>query len=711
MSRSMSLMPRMAANNIRKNGSVYFPYIGVSVFAMFTFFVFGLILKNDIIWTLPKGAYAVMLIQIGYVLLGLIMLPFLYYTNSFLIKRRKRELGLYSVLGLEKKHIGIMMLWESLFLYCIVMVGAIALGLLFSRLIFLLLLNLAKMPVDVTFMVKPGAVVNTLVFYAFVMGLNLFVNLVQVGKSNPVELMGDSRKGEKEPKRIGLWSLAGLAALVLGYRMAIMSQLESQVFTDFFLAVFLVVMGTYFLFTSGSIAFLRILKKKKGFYYRPENFITVSGMLYRMKKNAASLSNICVFSTMVIITVVCTVSVYLGMESILTSGFSRGYELNFIGAEKPDAGQLKQEVQAIAQRHGINLEEELEYNCVGIRAYRRENRLCLEGEPYDYSGWIHVSLMTLEEYNRLEHAEETLQPGEVLLFSSGPDFAGETVSFEETEYAVKRELTDSSIIEKHTNNAMGSDYIIVMADQEELSRVSAVYNVDSSTQESFYYGFWLDVAEPAAEGELAAGSPMAEENYLENEYSIEGVSTAAGELSGEEDQTTQEKSPEEAAIDGFSAEVGQYAATLPGFAGYVDHRERMALDESMYGGLLFIGIFFGAIFLICLLIIMYYKQITEGFEDQNNFEIMQKVGMGDREIRRTIRKQISMVFALPLVGALCHTAVGMRMVYMLLGAIGFFETKLLITCSLGGCMVFALVYSICYKRTSATYYRIVRKMG
>ena len=202
----------------------------------------------------------------------------------------------------------------------------------------------------------------------------------------------------------------------------------------------LVVMGTYFLFTSGSIAFLRILKKKKGFYYRPENFITVSGMLYRMKKNAASLSNICVFSTMVIITVVCTVSVYLGMESILTSGFSRGYELNFIGAEKPDAGQLKQEVQAIAQRHGINLEEELEYNCVGIRAYRRENRLCLEGEPYDYSGWIHVSLMTLEEYNRLEHAEETLQPGEVLLFSSGPDFAGETVSFEETEYAVKREL-------------------------------------------------------------------------------------------------------------------------------------------------------------------------------------------------------------------------------------------------------------------------------
>ena len=193
MKKHIALLPRMAANNIRKNGSVYFPYIGASIFAMFTHFVFGLLLKNDIIWTLPKGAYAVIMIQIGYVLLSLIMLPFLYYVNSFLIKRRKRELGLYSILGLEKKHIGIMMFWESLFLYCVVMFGAIALGLLFSRLIFLLLLNLAKMSVNVTFTVSPGAIVQTLVFYAAVMGLNLLVNLIQVGKSNPVELMSDSR--------------------------------------------------------------------------------------------------------------------------------------------------------------------------------------------------------------------------------------------------------------------------------------------------------------------------------------------------------------------------------------------------------------------------------------------------------------------------------------------------------------------------------------
>ena len=385
-----------------------------------------------------------------------------------------------------------------------------------------------------------------------------------------------------------------------------------------------------------------------------------------MKKSAASLSNICVFSTMVIITVVCTVSVYLGMESIVTSGFRRGFELNFIGKDKPDRAELQRKVREIAEASGLVLRDELSYAYIDLSVYRSENVFRAQGEPSDYASRSGLSLMTLEEYNRMENASEALETGEVLIFSAGPDFAAESVYFNETQYRVKKELRESRTAQKHTNDTMGREYLVVLADQEELSRASAIYNVDSVTSEAYYYGFWLD---------------------------------------------TQENVSRKEAIDDFSAEVERYAQTLPGFAGYVDRRENMEYQESMYGGLLFIGIFFGSIFLICLLIIMYYKQITEGFEDQKNFEIMQKVGMGDEEIRRTIRKQISMVFGLPLVGALCHTAVGMRMVYMLLGAIGFFETRLLITCSLAGCLVFALVYSFCYKRTSMAYYRIVRKMG
>ena len=241
----------------------------------------------------------------------------------------------------------------------------------------------------------------------------------------------------------------------------------------------------------------------------------------------------------------------------------------------------------------------------------------------------------------------------------GIDFGYGSISFAGEEYSVKRELTKSRVEEKHSDDTFANVYLVVFADREELRRAASGYGADAYGG-TWYYGF-----QPEGEAE---------------------------------------------ALDAFSGELGRYAASLSGFAGYEDHREQEKLDEGLYGGLLFVGIFFGSIFLICLLIIMYYKQITEGFEDQKNFEIMQKVGMGDEEIRRTIRKQISMVFGLPLAGAILHTAVGMRMVYMLLGAIGFFEMQLLIGCTAAGCLVFALVYGFSYRRSSLAYYRIVRHM-
>lgn len=661
MNKYTSLLPRMAVTNIRKNGSIYFPYIGVSLFAVFTYFVFDLILKNDIMYTLPKGAYALMLVQIGFALLGIIMIPFLYYTNSFLIKRRKRELGLYSILGLEKKHIGIMMFWESAVIYAMVIAGAILLGLVFSRFIFLLLLNLAKMPVNVEFAVSPRAIRDTLVFYAFITGLNLFMNLVQVGKANPVELMSESRSGEKEPKHIGLWAAAGLVALGTGYMLAVKSKLDSGIFLDFFLAVLLVIVGSYLLFTSGSIALLRGMKKRKKYYYSPENFITVSGMLYRMKKNAASLSNICIFSTMVIITVVCTVAVYLDMDTIVTSDFSRMFEVYFLGEGDADIKGLKEKTAGLADQYNITLEEELDYTYVKIKAYQDGERFLTQGKPYDYSGWVDITMMTAEEYEALEGKKVTLQPGEVLLFCSGPDYGYRRICFEGLEYTVKEELFESRTARKLPNNTFSIEYVAVFGDRQQLHDAAAIYGGDGYHGISSMYGF-----------------------------NPEGT---------KED------------IDSFSAALEQYTESQPGFAAFWDYRENVDYLESTYGGLLFIGIFFGSIFLICLIIIMYYKQITEGFEDQHNFEIMQKVGMDEREIRRTVKKQISLVFGLPLAGALMHTVVGMRMVCMLMGAIGFFETMLLAACTIGGCIVFAAVYGLSYRRTSMAYYRIVKGLN
>lgn len=687
MKSKMSLLPRMAVNNIRKNGSTYFPYIGVSIFAMFTYFVFDLILKNDVMQTLPKAFYATVLISIGFGLLGIIMVPFLYYTNSFLIKRRKKELGLYSILGLEKKHIGIMMFWESLIVYTIVMVGAIALGLLFSKLIFLLLLNLVRMPVDVVFTISPAAIVDALLFYAFVTGLNLFVNLIQVGKARPVELMSDSRRGEKEPKHIALWTVLGALTMGAGYYLAASSKLDGMIFMNFFLAVFLVIVGTYFLFTSGSIALLRFLKKRKSYYYRADNFVTVSGMHYRMKKNAASLSNICIFATMVIITVICTVSVWLCTDSIIRFMRPRNFEISFVGRQ--DENALKQEVSEFAERDALRqevpdlaerdaLRRELEElaaeeevtladylgrEFVAIDAYKEKEhfRIVEEEDRFDYANLYDVDLMTVDAYNRMERTCMRLAEDEVLVFTTGPDFGEPEISFGSFVFHVKEELRECGVSKKAQGNSFNARYLIVFAGEEQLRNVAADFGVDADNALVFQMAF-----------------------------------TPEGE---------------DISVNAFAEKVNSLFSGKEGFAGIIDYRGDITDLESMYGSLLFIGIFFGAIFLICLLIIMYYKQVTEGFEDQKNFEIMQKVGMSDEEIRRTIRKQILLVFTLPLAGAILHTIVGMKMVMALMRAIGCFEIGLMIWCTVAVCALFAFVYSICYRRTSTAYYRIVRKMN
>ncbi|MCM1193854.1 MAG: FtsX-like permease family protein [Butyrivibrio sp.] len=661
MRKRLSLLPRMAANNIRKNGSTYFPYIGVSIFAMFTYFVFDLIMQNNVMWTLPKAVYAIVFLEIGFVLLGLIMVPFLYYTNSFLIKRRKQELGLYSILGMEKKHIGIMMLWESLAVYVVVMAAAIMAGLLFSRLLFLLLLNLAKLPVDVAFSISPKAVLDTMLFYAFISALNLFVNLVQVGKARPVELMTGSRKGEKEPKAIGLWSMIGLLALGAGYYLAITAKLNGWIFNNFFLAIFLVILGTYFLFTSGSVALLRHLKKRKNYYYRAENFVTVSGMLYRMKKNAASLSNICIFATMSIITAICTISLGLSIDSITSFSYPRTFSMFWTGEQDEEA--LKAALEKAGAENGVELTDYLGRTDVTVRNAYMDGSLfrpVQEEEKANFSSCCNIIMMTREEYGRMEQSEVSLAEGEVLIYSTGADFGKDTVFIGENSWRIKEELLQCPVAKKARDARVRGDYLIVFATQEERSQAAAVFGM----------------------GEAQKAFSMS--------------CTPRGE---------------EAAIDAFAEAAKTALEGTAGYAGCGDYREDIAATESMYGGLMFIGIFFGSIFLICLLIIMYYKQITEGIEDQKNFEIMQKVGMSDEEIRKTIKKQIRLVFALPLAGAVLHTVIGMNMVVMMMGAIQNYETKVMVLCTAVICGVFALVYAVCYKRTSGTYYKIVRRMN
>lgn len=661
MKKGKALLPRMAWNNIRKNKSTYFPYIGVSIFAMFTFFSFDLLLKNDVMLTLPKAAYAYAMIYLGLWLLGQIMVLFLLNTNSFLMKRRKRELGLYSILGMEKKHIGVMMLWESLILYAAVMTAALILGILFSRLIFLLLLNLAKMPVNADFSVSFRAVADALLFYAFVSGLNLGVNLMQVGKARPVELMSETAKGEKEVKHIGLLTLLGLGVTSLGYYCALSAGVDSMIFANFFLAVMLVVLGTYFLFIAGSVAFLKLLKKRKGYYYKPQNFVTVSGMLYRMKKNAAGLANICIFSTMVIITATCTISLGLSTDSIIKNRFPRLLKVTFLGEQ--DEAVLRRELEAAARESGVELADYLGEDCVELSAYKDGGsfRMVKDDEKYDFKNGYRIQLMTAADFGRMEGEEVSFGQDEVILFCSGEDFGEEQVVFGAETFRVKEERDRCKVAQKEGLNYFDAFYLAVFADEESLNRAAAAFGVSRESDRLLY----------------VSAMPKGED----------------------------------AAVDAFFQAVTEHLSGREGYAGCEDYRREVERMESMYGGLMFVGIFFGTIFLVCLMVIMYYKQITEGFEDRRNFEIMQKIGMDDREIRRTIRRQVLLVFALPLVCAALHTAVGMKLVIILMGVIGWYEPAQMIGYTVAVCVVYGVLYSICYRRTSRTYYRIVVQMA
>ncbi len=663
------ILPRLAWKGIVKNGTVYYPYLGAGIVSVFIYFVFSSILHNDIIAILPKSAYAWIFLFLGRVLLGIILIPFLFYTNSFLIKKRKKEIGLYNILGLEKKHIGTMMFVESAITYLAAVAAGIICGVVLSKLLFLLLLRMTGLPIDVEFTFSLSAFGETAMFFLGVYALNFLSNLIQVGRARPSELLSGVKRGEKEPKLLWVWAAVGIAALGAGYWKAVSSEADSMIFINFLSAVFLVVVGTYFLFTSGSIAYLKLLKKKKGFYYRPSNFITVSGMLYRMKKSAASLVNICIFSTMTMITLVCTLSLYSGLDGMMDFSFPFDVDV-FWRKMQMQEGDEEIKARQLEEKYGVKIENYLTYERIALRCGQDGNEF---GTAYDTSvkrtypgGNYDINLLLLEDYNRVEGREMELKDDEALIFSSGVDFGYDKIVFFGNEFIVKEEPEVFGIAPKSVNNKRGEFFLIV---KEEGIREALV-------------------------------QAWAKAN---------GIEDVKGLLEGCYQMVRIDVAGEESAREGFAEEFGDWCRDRPGCARFENNLDWRSDWKAMYGGLLFIGILFSIIFMMCLVLIMYYKQIAEGYEDQDAFAIMQKVGMSDEEIKGTIHKQILMVFFVPVIGAVMHTCAGLVMVSKLFAVLGFFETGLLVGCGAAVIVVFAVFYGGSYVVSAGTYYKIVSR--
>ena len=658
-----ALMPKMAVKGIVSNGIVYYPYIAAVIFAAFTHFVFSSILHNDLMEILPHKAYAWLILEIGKGLLQFILFFFLLYANSFVMKRRKKEVGLYSLLGLEKKHIGVMLFLENCIIYVVTMAGGILLGLVLSKLLFLLLLRLSSISLDVEFVFTKEAFGETMLYFLIVF-LFLFCNqLWEVGKARPVDLMSGSRKGEKEPRLLAVWSLLGVAALFFGYRASILSRADSMILTNFAIAVFLVVLGTYLLFILVSVFFLKSIRRNKKVYYKTGNFITISGMYYRMKKSAAGLVNICIFSTMVIITLTCTITLYSGMDGM--TEFICPYDMELeLDEGKMTAEKLWPKLNELSAKYGLTVERADVYDSISLSCSLEDGCFGLKKE--DERQNCGVILMTLAAYEELSGEQEPLLESEALMYTERADFGRETFQFMGIDAVVKKELQVLYPYPKAEENWKGR-YIIIVRDSAERDR---------------YVRAW------------------AEKNGVEDMEAFlrSGRCRVGILLEGEEEEK-----------ELFVKELMDWGWKQDGIRDEKNGLEEKGELRSMYGGLLFIGVIFGLDFFLCLLIIMYYKQISEGYEDMQNYTIMQKVGMSGEEIKSTVHKQILFVFGLPLLGAFAHTFVGMFMVKWLLVLIDLFDIGLLHRCALLVSTVFMLLYAASYFKTAKTYYRIVNR--
>lgn len=665
----MKLLPAMAYRGVRQNGLLYRPYLMACLFSVFSYYLFSSLLHNDLMERLPKAAYAWIMLSIGKGLLAFILLLFLLYAGSFIQKRRRRELGLYSILGLVRKHIGIMLFWEHAGMYLVSVAAGMILGFVLNKLMFLLLLRLTRLDVEAEFYFSAEAVKETLRYFAFVFGCLYVRSLWGLFRMKPTELMTESRKGEREMKHIGIWSAAGIILTAWGYYISVTSKLDSMIFTSFFLAVFLVVIGTYFLFTSGSVAFLQFLKKRKGFYYRPANQVTVSGMLYRMKKNAAGLSNICIFSTMLLITLTCTVTMWAGMDQI--AFYDYPYDAEMLCLEDGSVAETAREkALELAAKYGRRIERLDDYYATELNCGMPEgSNAFVTAAGLDFADQYAVTLLTLDDYNRMEGQSQSLQEGEVLLYSTGVPFGFDSVNFMGVEASVKAEPERIYPFPQAKNRMFNftSQYVIVVKDWEAFDRFVAAWATTNGVTDLEGFG-------------------------------RNGVRHLNLLLDGEDSEKTD-----------FLEEWSEWCQGRQDFQRIDIGLEGRDEDRSMNGGLLFIGIVFGLLFFLCFLLIMYFKQVSEGYEDQDSFGIMRKVGMSDGEIKATIRRQILLVFFLPLAGAFLHTAAGLVMVNGLLAALRFFDTGLLLRCCVAVAAAVAVLYAGSYAATARTYYRIVKK--
>ena len=634
---------KLAVTNLKNNRKTYVPYIFTGVLTVMMFYIIDALSKGE---GITQNTLKICL-QYATGVIIVFAVIFLFYTNSFLIKRRKKEIGVYNILGMGKRHIARMMAVETILTAGISILGGLVFGIIFGKLMYLLLLKILHNSVDMQFSVNGTAIVQTVILFAGIFLLTYLYNILQIQLVNPVELLHGGNQGEKEPKSRWLLVIVGVAALGNGYWIALTTEAPLEALLKFFVAVVCVIIGTYALFIAGSIVVLKILRKNKAYYYNPKHFTSVSGMIYRMKQNGAGLANICVLSTMVLVMVSTTVSLYAGMEDILDSRFPRDVSIVCNEADTNKEETLQRLIKEQCEKAGVKITDRVRYRYGSMNAVLKGNNLEKVEQYYPDNHFYYVEMITQEEYNRIEKKNVSLKGQEILTYTTNGKCGKKQINIAGQNYQVKKELSEMTSQPKSTAEMYKTLYI-VFAKAEQIERI-----------ESFSYA---------------------------DKFNLKGDDGKQKETLEQIQNEFYEKFPD----------------------GTMESRmlSRSSFYE-LYGGLFFIGIYLGSMFIMATVLIIYYKQISEGYDDRERYQIMQKVGMSKKEVKRSIRSQVLSVFFLPLVVAVIHVAVAFKVMTKILGVLNLTNVSLFAVCTIITIAVFAVFYIIVYSITAKEYYRIV----
>ena len=658
------LTNKLAVSNLIKNRKLYYPFALAVLLAVTITYLFYSLTLNPNIGKIRGGETISMTLGFGMVIVTIASAIIVFYANSFVMKNRSKELGIYGMLGLEKRHLISMVFKELLIFGSLTLTAGLGLGALFDKLIFALLLKLMNMKVELVATFQPSVfILVTLIFGAIFLGL-VFINAFRIARMNALQLSREKASGEKKGRFLSLQTILGLISMGTGYYLAVTVENPLNAVVIFFVAVLLVILGTYLLFNAGITVFLQILKKNKRYYYQPNNMISVSNLIFRMKKNAVGLATIAILSTMVLVTMSAATSIFSASETF--KKFMNPHDFGITG-RNVEIEDLDKLLSQYASDKGLTVtkKEVFRHSNFGIESQDGTKlRIFTKGNNFVQPKTIFM-VFDQKDYENMTGQKLSLSGNEVGLFTKNKVLEGQKeLTLNDQNYTVKEEIKNDFILEHVPNqyNILTSDYNYLVVPN--LQAFIDQYP-DSSLFDQLYGGMNVTASE---EEQLKLADDFTE--YLRNfnrDLNKEGSYVYGSNLAD------------------ISAEI-----------------------SALYGGVFFIGIFLSIIFMVGTVLVIYYKQISEGYEDRERFIILQKVGLDQKQIKQTINKQVLTVFFLPLLFAFLHLAFAYHMLSLILKVIGVLDATMMLTVTLSICAIFLIVYVLIFMITSRSYRKIVQ---